>query len=255
MTPNDESVLVRVVGTFEYLSSLRNLDAFLSSASSEELAAADKFVTARPQFTVYTQLADRFRQGSASQPLQLDRQTAAQKKGLMWVVALARLEAGAILGTFTKLPAPFETVGPTRWELPAYKELLMDGAQTHFLALNNDANVAIVARKIPDTEMLSYIRRLNLARSMLSAAARSNAQELSPEDWLQVQSQDRQLLLTLGRFSQRVNGYVASLNNTNVSKTTSERIKSEVIACGAQLAGEQRELAAGTARVRTFTVK
>lgn len=244
-----------MVGTFEYISSLRNLDAFLSSATSEELAAADQFVISRPQFTVFTQLADRFRDDQLSRQALLERQATAQKKGLMWVVALARLEAGAILGTFTKTPSPFEIVGPTRWEMPAYKELLMDGAQTHFLALSNDSNVAVVARKIPDTEMLSYIRRLNLARSMLSAAARSHAQELSPEDWLQLQSQDRQMMQTLGRFSQRVSKYVASLNTNNVTTTTSERQISDVHACKSQLIGEQRELAMGTAKVRSFSVK
>lgn len=240
------------MGTLEYLSSLRHLDAFLSSATSEELAAADKFVTSRPQFTVYTQLTDRFRTGPGTSLTSPTALASSQKKGLAWVIALARLEAGAIVATFSSHPAPFEIVSPTRYEMPAYKELLMDGAQTHFLGLENDANLAVVARKIPDTETLSYIRRLHLARSMLSAAARSNSQELSAEDWLQLQSQDRQLLLTQGRFSRRVNQYVASLNNTTTSKTVSEKQVSNLSTCQRLLEAEQRELAAGTARVQTF---
>lgn len=89
-------------------------------------------------------------------------------------------EAGAILGTFTTLPSPFEVVGPTKWEMAAYRELLMDGAQTHYWAIANDpnapsSNTATDFLRAPGPEMLAYIRRLNLARSMLNAAAMSNA--------------------------------------------------------------------------------
>lgn len=255
ITPEDQSLLFRAVGTFEYHTSLRNLDAFLSSASSEEVAAADKIVSSRPQFTIYTRLADRFRTGQESPQLSLERQAASQKKGLMWVVALARLELGAALGIFTRTPSPFEIVGPTRWEAAAYKELLMDGAQTHYLALTQDANVSLVLRKIPDTEILAYIRRLNLARSMLDAAARSNAQDLLSGDWAQLQAQDRQMLSTLNLYSAKVNKYLASLNFNKTTTTTEEQQISKVKACLSQLAGEQRELSAGTAKVRTFSLK
>ena len=173
----------------------------------------------------------------------------------MWVVALARIEAGAILATFTTLPSPFEIVGPSQWEMPAYKELLMDGAQTHFLALANDVNVGAVATKLPGTETLAYIRRLNLARAMLNAAARSNAQELSLSEWLQLEAQDRQLLAMRNRLSLKVSRYVATLNSTSVNKTMTEQQRTNVAACILQLAGEQRELAAGTAKVQTFSVK
>jgi len=248
--------MARIVGTLEYLSALRNFDAFLQAASSEEIAAADKIVSSRPQFTVFTELADRFRQGpgtSRTSPAALE---ASQKRGLMWVVALARLEAGAILATFTTIAAPFETVGPTKWEMPAYKNLLMDGAQTHYLALTNDSNVAVVALKLPDTEMLAYIRRLHLTRTMLNAAARSNARELSPHDWSELEAQDRQLQSTHDRFSLRVKRYIASLNSySRESKTTVSDPYTKVNACGAILWGEKVELAAGTAWKETFKAK
>ncbi|HQR08105.1 MAG TPA: hypothetical protein PLN21_14850 [Gemmatales bacterium] len=253
VSTGEPSLISRVVGTLEYLSALRNLDAFLQAASREELAAADKFVSSRPQFTVFTQLADRFKQGPGTAQTSPAAQQASQKRGLMWVVALARLEAGAILATFTTLSTPFEMVGPTKWELPAYKELLMDGAQTHYLALANDSNVATVALKLPDTETLAYIRRLNLARSMLSAAARSNAAELSPHDWSELEVEDRQLLATRDRFVLRVN---KSLNSySKESKTITGEQYTTMKTCILALRGEQVELAAGTAWKQTIKPK
>jgi len=254
VAPEDQSLVYRVVGTLEYMSALRDLDAFLGSASAEEIAAADRFVASRPEFTVFTRLSDRFR--LSSQAWINSGQGAAQQRGLMWVVALARLEAGAIVGTFTTLPAPFEIVGPSRWEMPAYKELLMDGALTHYLALTNDGNVAMVAKKPPDSEMLAYIRRLNLARAMLSAAARSNAQELSPQDWAELVKQDKQMLATRNRFSSALADFVASQNYSNTNQSvTPGSLRAMLRACPAQLAAEQRELAAGTAKVQTFRTR
>jgi hypothetical protein len=253
VTPEDQSLVYRVVGTLEYLSALRNLDAFLSSASPEEIAVADKIVSSRPQFTVVTRLSDRFRPGS--QQWTFGGQGAAEKRGLMWVVALARLEAGAIVGTFTTLPAPFEIVGPSRWEMPAYRELLMDGALTHVWALANDPSVAAIALKPPDSEVLAFIRRINLTRAMLSAAARSNAQELSPQNWSLLVEQDRQLLATRNRYSAALARYVASQNYSLVNSSVTAQQRAIVRACGAQLAAEQQELAAGTAKVQHFRVR
>lgn len=247
--------MYRVVGTLEYLSALRHLDAFHRSASSEELDAADKIVSSRPQYAVFTGMSDRFRQTPAVGQTSSNNQ-AAPKKGLMWVVALARMEAGAIMGTFTTQANPFEVVGPTLWEMPAYKELLIDGAQTHYLAISNDANVATVAMKVPDSETLSYIRRLNLARSMLSAAARSKAQEMSPQEWSQVEMQDKQLLTIRDRFAQRVSRHLDLINSNATSQTpVSDKLRTNAKACSMQLLGERRELLAGTATVQTFNYK
>lgn len=242
----------RIVGTLEYISALRNFDAFLSTATKEEIEAADRFVSSRPEFTVYSQLSDRFRQ----QPVlaySSNSEPSAKKTGLMWVVALARLETGGILATFSTHSNPFEVVGPTLWEMPAYRELLMDGAQTHFWALANDPNVAAVAMKIPGTEMLSYIRRIDLARSMLSAAARSNAQALSPNDWSQFISQDSKLLGMRHQYSFSVKKYLASLNSYSKETTTSKGKEYRVGGgCPAQLQNEARELAAGTAWIQVI---
>jgi hypothetical protein len=249
ITAEDPTLVFRAVGTLEYLSALRDLDAFVRVATREELDAADRIVSSRPQFTIYSRLADRQR----GIPAPSD----AQRQGLRWVIALARLEAGAILATFTKNAAPFEDVGPSRFELPAFQELLMDAAQTHVLALANDARVHVVAAKNPDNEMLAYIRRLTLARALLSAAARSNASHLSVQDWLRLEEQDRQLLAIRDLFAMRVRRFVDSLNSNLTNKTVTEKEKSVIVSsiCPPLLEAERRELKAGTAKVQTFRVR
>lgn len=242
----------RIVGTLEYISALRNLDFFLNSATREEMDAADRYVSSRPEFTIYSQLSERFRQQPAMAYF-TGSEPSAKKTGLMWVVALARMEVGGILATFSKHTNPFEIVGPTLWEMPAYRELLMDGAQTHFWALANDPNVAMVAMKIPGREMLSYIRRIDLARSMLSAAARSNAQALSPNDWSQFISQDAKMLGMRQQYSFRVKKYLASQNSYSKETTISKGNEyGRAAFCSAQLQGEARELAAGTAWIQVI---
>lgn len=140
--------------------------------------------------------------------------------------------------------------------MPAYRELLMDGAQTHYWALANHPNAPSVIMRIPGPEMLAYLRRLNLARTMLSAAARSNSQDLSSQEWSLLATQDSELLRMQDRFSLRLNRYLASLNSysKDVQTITSDKY-TYLNACGSQLAGERRELAAGTAKVQTFVVK
>ena len=209
------------------MSALRHLDAFLKNATQDELKAADDIVRSRPQFAVYSQLAERFRPGNAPPAKETtgsaDSKTQSrspERRGLMWVVALARLEAGAIIGTFTTIPAPFEVVGPTEYEMPAYKELLMDGAQMHFWGLANDAHLPDVTKSIPGTEMLAYLRRLNLARKMLSAAVRSNAKELTPQQWSQVVEQDQKMLELRDGFEVTITAYVISLNRVSQSSST-----------------------------------
>jgi hypothetical protein len=255
ITPEDQTLIYRVVGTLEYLSALRHLDAFLNVATAEELAAAERIVSSRPQFTVYTKLADSTRAGPAKPSSPAADQKAGQRKGLKWVVALARVEAGAILATFTKVASPFEIVGPNRWELPAYKELLLDGAQTHFWGLVNDPYVKVLASKVPDSEMLAYIRRLTLARAMLNAAARSNASDLTAQQWTELGAEEQQLLTLQKGFSQRVQNYLDSLKTSNTSQTVDlDKVQFSRI-CGIQVAGIREELLAGTAQVAVFKTK
>ena len=60
------------------------------------------------------------------------------QRGLAWVTALARVELSAMLAGFTETVEAFAQFPPTRLDLPAYKEMLLDGARTHYLAMRKD---------------------------------------------------------------------------------------------------------------------
>jgi hypothetical protein len=195
------------------------LDALVASATPSELAAIDAILKDRPEFTVYVNIAPRVQRqpstlipGSAAVPMQ----------GLPWVLALARAELGGMLATFGKHPVPFAAVRPTRLEAEAYKTLLMDGSQTHYWAIFNDPNLAKVARSVPDTQMLAYIRRLNAVRHFLRAGANAAAADLQPPQVAEILREDSRLDTLRQDFIATVSSYLAartySTTNTQVSK-------------------------------------
>lgn len=238
------------MGFLEYGSALRNFDQLLKTATSEELKAIDEIVESLPQFTVYTNLSRRIRRAPSSlaeQPESSDDRF--RQRGFAPVVALARAELGGILATFTSHPAPFEVVGPTPYELAAYKELLLDGAQTHYLALLNDPQARLVARKIPDTQTLAYIRRVTEARHFLIAAVRGLLPKLSPLQIEESMSQKRNLEDIASAYTSSVAEYVASQNYSKSSTQSTTSTSSVVEACRRQLRNEPKALALGTARV------
>lgn len=240
------------MGFLEYGSALRAFDELLRTASPEELKAIDSFVASRPEFTVYTNISRRIRTAPTSLLEKPDSQTGSfERRGFAWVVALARTELGAMLATFARFPSPFEVVRPSKFEMAAYKELLLDGSQTHYLALANDPEARKVARQIPDSRMLAYLRRLTMARHFLFAAVRSRTGELTPLQTAEVFSQKRDLEKAIGGYAASITDFVSALNYQQQSSKTSSTTKAMVNACDIQLRNEPAALAAGTARVTT----
>ena len=240
--------MFRVVGFLEYGAALNHLDPLVASASQVELAAINAILADRPEFAVYPQVAPRLQRVPST--LVPAAGTSAARRGLEWVLALARAELGGIAATFGNHRAPFAAVRPTQFEKEAYKTLLMDGAQTHYWALVNDQEVAQVARSVPDTKMLAYIRRLNAVRHFLHAGANGSLPELKPPQIAEILVQDKQLNTLRQNFTETVSDYLAAMNARSTSAMTSSR--DSVAACAAQLRGEAAELQAGTATVQSF---
>src|SRR5262245_13893322 len=105
LTPADKSLILRVVGFLEYGMALRQLDEFVQRAYADELKAADELVGSREEFKVYPILRGRLAQGAAAvAPAASSAADGSSRKGLAWVIALARVEMGGILATFSSLP-------------------------------------------------------------------------------------------------------------------------------------------------------
>ena len=104
-----------------------------------------------------------------------------ERRGLAWIMALARVELGSILAAYTYHVRPFEAVAGTRYDVLPYKELLQDGLRTHYWALANDVNLPrIAARFVANQESLGYIRRMTLAQAFFEGAFKIAAPEYAP---------------------------------------------------------------------------
>lgn len=233
---------------------LKQLDEFVQRAYPDELKAADELVGSRDEFTIYSNLRGKLQRGpSKLAPATNSAAETSARKGLAWVIGLARAEMGGILATFSSHPSPFEAVKPTKFDLAAYRELLLDGAQSHVWALVSDPEVAKVAKSIPDTRMLAYIRRLNMVRLFLRAAVMSNANELAPAQTQEAVAQDSQLKKVRDSFADSVRSYLLVMNQRQSgSKTTTLGSMDAVQGCRMQLDREAGALQTGKATSQTF---
>lgn len=241
----------RTVGALEYGSALRLFDTLLQQATKEELAAMDAIVSERPEFGMHSGMSVAL--GGQASALALGGNPGTERRGFAWVVALARLELGGILATFTPARGPFEVVGGTPFDFPAYGELLLDGAEAHVQAMATDSNLKRVARKVPDREVLAYIRRISVARHMLQAAMRANANRLTPPQLEILYNQDRELAYLQDDFKDNVTSYLAA-SNYDKTKTNvlSGQARETWLGCGIMINGALNELKAGTATSRAL---
>lgn len=225
---------MRLVGYYEYGNALQDLDKLIEITSEEELYEIDEMVAEKDEFTVYTNLSRKLKTGPTrlNEPLETDR----ERRGLRWVTALARVELGAMLAGFTDVPKPFEAVANPKFDMEQYQDLLLDGARTHYWALANDPALPNItkARKV-NLDLLSYSRRLVMARGMLRAAVNSNIDRYDPSQLRELSSWKESLDVTQNTIIKKIRSF----------QTSSEPYMSRY--CGAILAAERREIAAGTA--------
>lgn len=186
----------QIVGYQEYANALNHLVPLVQRADEEALAAYDKVIKSMPELAIYTNLSRRFNfaltQNSSLTPLlrrtlnlynssslkDNEDLAAAEYKhaGIGWLIALARLEHGSIEIGYQKNVSPFNLTHLTTVETPAFLELLLDGARSHYWAMNMDpvthdlldGNVP----KVSDRTALAYGRRAVLVQKMLETLKR-----------------------------------------------------------------------------------
>lgn len=190
--PETNSRLVnRLVAFYEYQQALRRFDALLKKTTAEDLKTIDEIIAERREFTIFTNLSRRVEKGRSTLTEKPKKPgDDFKRQGLSWVVALARVEVAAMLAAFTRTKRPFEKVGPSRFELPAYGEMLLDGLRTHYWSLAADPRLRDVTKgRLTLRQMLTYSRRLLLARSFHDAVIRlgkgsfNNAQQAELKTW------------------------------------------------------------------------
>lgn len=239
---------MRLVGYYEYSNALRDLDKLISMSSEDELYELDKIVAEEDEFTVYSNLSRKIKSGPSSlnEPLESER----ERRGLRWVTALARVELGSMLAAFTSVSKPYEIVANPKFDLAPYQELLLDGARTHYWALVNDPAMPKVTKSLwVNEQVLSYSRRLVMARAMLRAAVKSDINDYTPVQLRELaswkESLDEAQALVAGKIRAYVNGSKKQVRSSSTSREFTD-------ACSAMLRAEAREIQAGTAKITNY---
>ena len=123
----DPYLINRIVGHHEYTQALRRLERFVRSATEVELVAAEHIVRDEPQYQVYSLYGKQAKDKDDNQ----DKEKYAYDRdpGLARLMALARVELGAMLAGFAKLRSPFEAVAATPYDMEPFKEFVFEGAR------------------------------------------------------------------------------------------------------------------------------
>ena len=255
----DQTVLPRLVGFYEYVRAIDLLGQLVRSSTPEEIRVYNEIVAKHPELGIYTNLSRLVEPKGSS----LAEQSAAEeddfkRSGLDWMIALAKVELGAMLASYTDNPIPFAVVKPSKFEEAAYAELLLDGARYHYWSLTKDPLFRqIIERSAfqPSSETVAYVRRLTLSRLFLVAAIDYRGKNWTGDQLLEATKWKNELDSFRKGIVQNIQRYlaqVASVPTGSVSQTTSsreyQRTQTSRI-CGAILRGEQSEISSGKATV------
>ena len=193
--PMNPQVINQVVGYLEYGMALGLLDNLLNVATPEELAVMEAIIKDHEEFTIYTNLSRlvETQPSTLSEPGTKPTDNFA-RRGLAWIMALARSELGAITANFTESSEPFDAYWPSRYERTAYEEIVADSMRTHYWALRNDRLLRTMRKNLtPETQAISYARRVIVTLEMLQAVRRLKGDEYSYPQQAELDSWEMQL--------------------------------------------------------------
>jgi hypothetical protein len=167
--PLQRANLYRLVGFIEYGKALDLLDAFVREASPKEFDVADQIVRDHEEFLIYTNLSRKIEQPSSlTEHVPVDELA---KLGLNWILALARVERGAMLAGFTDIEHPFPSTPP---QLPL-KPLPSTPPQPPLKPdKERDRRTERVSAKSGSGEFGKYTHRPDAYREMLTDALRTH---------------------------------------------------------------------------------
>jgi hypothetical protein len=224
---SDPNRIYRIVGFLEYSMALKYLDQLALASSEEEFSAIDEIIKSEPEFKVYTNLSRRLQLAPSSLTEKPAReQDDYSRHGFKWVTALARVELGGMLGSFTSHPAPFAAVAGKGYDAPEYMELLVDGARTHYWSLANDPQFKVVMKKFtPDAKSLTYLRRLNLATAFIKSAVGIAPKQFSAVQLAEFQSYLEPINGARKKIRTTIELHLASIQTASSSKQSNHLVE------------------------------
>ncbi|MDP7019542.1 MAG: hypothetical protein QGG36_27340 [Pirellulaceae bacterium] len=169
----------RLVGFHEYTRALANLTKLVRACNDRERAALNEIIAERDEFAVFTNLSRLIQIGATTLDDPVRVGASYERRGLNWMMALARVELGAMLAGFSEHQSPFRASSPTDFEFDAFRDLLRDGVRVHVAAISQDNRVRVLASLPPSQSSLAYMRRMRIANSMIKATQFYGAVDLS----------------------------------------------------------------------------
>jgi hypothetical protein len=259
-------VVTRMVGYLEYGRALALLDGLVRRATPEELKVIDEFIASRPEYTVYTNLSRKWENQPSSLSEAATPGDSFARQGLPWVMALARVELGALVAGFTERARPFAVLPPTAYEYQAFRSMMLDSLRSHYHALRQDpvaqayfayrldhsktSDVRQGKSGVNEQQAIAYARRVAITREFLSAVRELGASDLSPSQQVELAQWEAQLNELLSTILVKVLG-LGYASEVVVQSGTSTNWQ----ACGRLLQIAQQELQSGKATVTRTQVK
>lgn len=165
--PADESIPFRLVGTYEYDQCLNQLSNLIATSSEEQIAVYDEMLGVRPEFSFVSGVEMSGLNGRKPGDAPREWLDPFKRRGLAWMMALAKLELGATMSLYGKSKLPFTAYPPTQFDLDAFMRIMLDDTIAQMSNLANDPGFQFVLRSNRiDTWTLAYLRRIKLIRDM-----------------------------------------------------------------------------------------
>ena len=184
----DKTFPYRIVGSYEYGTSLSNFGKLVDSSTPEQIEVYDKLIGMKSEYSFYSGVASNMGLDTDFSSLDQDSSTDVEssylKHSLAWMMALARVELGATMSMYGDgMEDPFGkavTLGGVGFGAEEYLSVLVDDVAAHLKAVQNDDSY--IRTLAPEEEVgsltLNHLRRTQLINDMLGKVISSQIPEI-----------------------------------------------------------------------------
>ncbi len=184
----DKTFPYRIVGSYEYGTSLSNFGKLVDSSTPEQIEVYDKLIGMKSEYSFYSGVASNMGLdtdfSSLDQESSTDVESSYLKHSLAWMMALARVELGATMSMYGDgMEDPFGkavTLGGVGFGAEEYLSVLVDDVAAHLKAVQNDDSY--IRTLAPEEEVgsltLNHLRRTQLINDMLGKVISSQIPEI-----------------------------------------------------------------------------
>ena len=264
--PNDA---YQIVGYQEYALALNYLVPLVQNADKEDLEAYDAVIQVMDELAIYVNLSRRydltkwnpptpspdsqqaiqeFRLSSLNETVAFEGDNY-QRRGLGWIMALARLEHGAVEVGYQQNKNPFALEKLTVIEREPLAELLLDAVRSHFWAMKVEPQANWVRHgrltRISDRTALAYGRRSVMVQAMLESLFSIAGDKLAPVQLQELQNWYEQM----NRMQRGVSFVIYETAKEAISRQGYDAWSADLKGCKRLVDGIKNDIRQGNAQI------